>query len=107
MSPGSWGATGCDYDDDWPGWAEEERREDDDPSGGDSGKEKKKNDDGPKTTTPTAAAITSGAVSSGAMKSRISTPPSIGVTIESWQWIEGWTTSSAWSKEITTSFSAT
>ena len=61
----------------------------------------------PKMTAPTAAGITSGAVSSAAMKSRISTPPSIGVTIESWQWIEGWTTSSAWSKEITTSFSAT
>ena len=45
MSPGSWGATGRDYDDDWPGWAEEERREEDDPSGGDSGKEKKKEDD--------------------------------------------------------------
>ena len=101
MSPGSWGAAGRDYDDDWPWWAEEERREDDDPSGGDSGKEKKKDDD------PTAAAITSGAISSAAMKSRISTPPSIGVTIKSWQWIEGWTTSSAWSKEITTSFSAT
>ena len=45
MSPGSWGATGSDYDDDWPGWAEEARREEDDPSGGDSGKEKKKEDD--------------------------------------------------------------
>ena len=32
MSPGSWGTTGHDYDDDWPGWAEEERREEDDPS---------------------------------------------------------------------------
>ena len=42
MSPGSWGATGRDYDDDWPGWPEEERREEDDPSGGDSGKKKKK-----------------------------------------------------------------
>jgi len=46
MSPSSWGATGRDYDDDWPGWAEEERREEDDPSGGDSGK-KKKDDDEP------------------------------------------------------------
>ena len=25
MSPSSWGATGRDYDDDWPGWADEER----------------------------------------------------------------------------------
>ena len=40
MSPSSWGATGRDYDDDWPGWAEEERREEDDPSEGDSGKKK-------------------------------------------------------------------
>ena len=44
MSPGSWGATGRDYDDDWPGWAEEERKEEDDPSGGDSGKKKKDDD---------------------------------------------------------------
>ena len=52
MSPGSWGATGRDYDDDWPGWAEEERREEDDPSGGDSGKEKKKDDDEPEDDDP-------------------------------------------------------
>ena len=52
MSPGSWGATGRDYDDDWPGWAEEERREEDDPSGGDSGKEKKKDDDEPEDDSP-------------------------------------------------------
>ena len=52
MSPGSWGATGRDYDDDWPGWAEEERREDDYPSGGDSGKEKKKDDDEPEDDDP-------------------------------------------------------
>jgi len=51
MSPGSWGATGHDYDDDWPGWAEEERREEDDPSGGDSGK-KKKDDDEPEDDSP-------------------------------------------------------
>ena len=52
MSPGSWGATGRDYVDDWPGWAEEERREDDDPSGGDSDKEKKKDDDEPEDDDP-------------------------------------------------------
>ena len=40
MSPSSWGTTGRDYDDDWPGWAEEERMEEDDPSEGDSGKKK-------------------------------------------------------------------
>ena len=51
MSPGSWGATGLDYDDDWPGWAEEERKEEDDPSGGDSGK-KKKDDDEPEDDSP-------------------------------------------------------
>ena len=51
MSPGSWGATGRDYDDDWPGWAEEERKEEDDPSGGDSGK-KKKDDDEPEDDSP-------------------------------------------------------
>jgi len=45
--PGSWGAAGRDYGDDWPGWAEEERREDDDPSRGDRGKGKKKDDDEP------------------------------------------------------------
>jgi len=61
----------------------------------------------PRMTAPTAAGITPGAVSSAAMKSRISAPPLIGATIESWQWIEGWTTSRAWPKEITTSFSAT
>ena len=48
MSPGSWGAAGRDYDDDWPGWAKEERREDDNPSKGDRGKGKKKDDDKPK-----------------------------------------------------------
>ena len=47
MSPGSWGAAGRDYDDDWPGWAEEEKREDDDPSRGDRDKGKKKDDDEP------------------------------------------------------------
>jgi len=51
MSPGSWGATGRDYDDDWPGWAEEERREEDDPSRGDSGK-RKKDDDEPEDDSP-------------------------------------------------------
>ena len=51
MNPGSWGATGCDYDDDWPGWPEEERREEDDPSGGDSGN-KKKDDDEPEDDSP-------------------------------------------------------
>ena len=51
MSPGSWGATGRDYDDDWLGWPEEERREEDDPSGGDSGK-KKKDDDEPEDDSP-------------------------------------------------------
>jgi hypothetical protein len=45
MSPSSWGTTGRDYNDDWPGWAEEERREEDDPSEGDSGKKKKKKGD--------------------------------------------------------------
>jgi len=45
MSPSSWGATGRDYNDDWPGWVEEERREEDDPSEGDSGKKKKKKGD--------------------------------------------------------------
>jgi hypothetical protein len=52
MSPSSWGATGRDYDDDWPGWAEEERREEDDPSEGDSGKKKKKDDDKPEDDSP-------------------------------------------------------
>ena len=47
MSPSSCGATDRDYDDDWPGWADEERREEDDPSEGDSGKKKKKDDDEP------------------------------------------------------------
>ena len=51
MSPGSWGATSRDYEDDWPGWAEEERKEEDDPSGGDSGK-KKKDDDEPEDDSP-------------------------------------------------------
>ena len=50
--PGSWGAAGRDYDDDWPGWAEEERREDDDPSRGDRGKGKKKDDDEPEDDSP-------------------------------------------------------
>src|SRR6185295_11680729 len=50
--PSSWGATGHDYDDDWPGWAEEERREEDDPSEGDSGKEKKKDDNEPEDNDP-------------------------------------------------------
>ena len=44
----------------------------------------------PRTTAPTAAGITPVAVSSAAMKSRISAPPLIGSMIESWQWIEGW-----------------
>src|SRR6185437_5568508 len=52
MSPGSWGATGHDYDDDWPGWPEEVRREEDDPSEGDSGKKKKKHDDEPEDDSP-------------------------------------------------------
>ena len=38
---------GRDYDDDWPGWAEEEKRKDDDPSRGDRDKGKKKDDDEP------------------------------------------------------------
>ena len=41
------GAAGHEYDDDWPGWAEE-KREDDDPSRGDRDKGKKKDDDEPK-----------------------------------------------------------
>ena len=52
MSPGSWGAAGRDYDEDWPGWAEGERREDDDPSRGDRGKGKKKDDDEPEDNGP-------------------------------------------------------
>ena len=59
MSPGSWGATGCDYDDDWPGWAEEERKEEHDPSGGDSGK-KKKDDDEPEDDSPNCSGHYSG-----------------------------------------------
>jgi hypothetical protein len=51
MSPGSWGATGRDYDDDWPGWPEEERREEDDSSRGNRGK-KKKDDDEPEDNSP-------------------------------------------------------
>ena len=88
MSRGSWGAAGRDYDDDWPGWAEEEKREDDDPPEV-TAIRGRRTMTSLRTTAPTAAAITSGAVSSAAMKSRISAPPSIGVTINSRQWIEG------------------
>src|SRR6185312_15126768 len=59
MSLGSWGANGCDYDDDWPGWAEEERKEEDDPSGGDSGK-KKKDDNEPEHDSPNSSEHHSG-----------------------------------------------
>ena len=96
------GATGRNYDDDWPGWADKERKEEDDPSEGDSGKKKKKDDDEPEDDSPNRSGHHFGCC----FKCR-NEIADLCATIESWQWIEGWTTSRAWSRETTTSLSAT